>query len=68
MFSLIAISPIYHHKLMMKALLIKIEKLDRWLQMYRDGKIQPQNTRHVIEYMVMLADAERELINLLNNK
>lgn len=66
--ALCAISPIDHHRLVIKALVIKIEKLERWLHLYRNGKIQTQSSRYVIEYMVMLADTQRELQTLLNNK
>ncbi len=58
----------YHQALELKALTIKIEKLDRWLWLYRCGKLRPESCRKVIDVMSMLAAAERERITLLNNK
>ena len=65
---MIAVSTIYHHKLEQKAIALKIEKLERWMQLYRDGKIKPRQAGDVVETMIILALTYVEQTKLLNNK
>lgn len=67
MIMMMSLSAWHHKQLEFKALYIKIEKLEAWMKMYRDGKLPPEQTRPAIEIMLLIHEAKQQQIKLLNN-
>lgn len=51
----------------LRALLCKIEKLERWMWLYRHNRIPTEKTRHVFQHFWMLHATKKELKNFNNN-
>lgn len=49
-----------HLRLQERALRVKIEKLEAWMYMYRNGNIVPSATRHVLDIFILLIRAREE--------
>lgn len=62
------ILPQQHHALEDKALLIKIEKLEAWMYMYRDGKLSPAQSVHAVDILSLINQATIEQSKFFNKQ
>ncbi|MCZ2129286.1 MAG: hypothetical protein LC109_03365 [Bacteroidia bacterium] len=51
----------------LRALLCKIEKLERWMWLYRHNRIPIDKTKYALQHFMMLQATKKELENFNHN-